>query len=258
MKRSKIVVINADDFGLTRGVSLAIVELLAANRISSTTAMMCVPGSIELQSEFRAQVNSRKIGLHLQLTNGFSLTQNPKGLLTDPDTHRFGPKEQFADLDPRAVYDEWSAQVRLFASVYGHHPAHIDTHHGPHKVPALTEAYVQIARDTGAGARTGPAHVAKALTRAGIPHPDAIYDQWSLKRLPVNVLIDEIALRLAEPDIGCLEVETHPGYVDDDLMSSSSANVVRGVELEQLRLLTESHLNRLGAALGEYPSGRHE
>lgn len=118
MKRKKIIVINADDFGLTKGVSLAIVELLASNRISSTTTMMCVPDSVELQSEIRPHLNSRKIGLHLQLTSGFSLTNNPEGLLTDPDTHRFGSRERLADLDPRAVYEEWSAQLRLYTSLY--------------------------------------------------------------------------------------------------------------------------------------------
>jgi hypothetical protein len=41
------VIINADDYGLTRGISKSIIELLEVNAISNTTIMICVDGAEE-------------------------------------------------------------------------------------------------------------------------------------------------------------------------------------------------------------------
>jgi predicted glycoside hydrolase/deacetylase ChbG (UPF0249 family) len=256
MKTTKRLVINADDFGLTRGVSLAIAELMTNGKVSSATAMMCVPGSPDLQSEIRGDIRSSRLGVHLQLTGGVALTRSVDGLLVDAETGAFGHKSRFGALSPVAVYDEWKAQVELFESLYGHKPSHLDTHHGAHGNANLSAVYVQLAQEFGIGARGGAEHINAELTRAGIPHPDAIYGEWTGRGLPLAELLRALEVLVSVADFSCIEVETHPGFADEELNQVSSLNVRRGLEFEQLQLLEYSHLQTLGVSLAEYPSGR--
>ena len=62
----KRVIINADDFGITRGVNRAIAELAAAKAISSTTVMANMDEYIEIA----ALKNDIGIGVHCNLTVG--------------------------------------------------------------------------------------------------------------------------------------------------------------------------------------------
>jgi chitin disaccharide deacetylase len=43
------LLINADDYGLTEGITRGIACLLAADKISNATAMMCVPDLWQLK-----------------------------------------------------------------------------------------------------------------------------------------------------------------------------------------------------------------
>ena len=66
---SQLLIINADDFGLTDGVCQAIVELGQAGGISSTTAMLGVP---EALTRIHRYWNNLSIpcGVHLHVTYG--------------------------------------------------------------------------------------------------------------------------------------------------------------------------------------------
>src|SRR5436853_388213 len=79
------LIVNADDFGLTRGVSEGI---LAAHRhgiVTSTTAL--VTSRIESDHIARARDSGLGIGLHVNFTLGRPLTSGPS--LVD-ETGRFG------------------------------------------------------------------------------------------------------------------------------------------------------------------------
>lgn len=66
----KYLIINADDFGLSKSVNEAIINLLDKNRISSATLMPNV--SYYEQAANWSKNNSDSIGLHLTLVNGGS------------------------------------------------------------------------------------------------------------------------------------------------------------------------------------------
>ncbi|MCR4283530.1 MAG: ChbG/HpnK family deacetylase [Bauldia sp.] len=83
------VILNADDYAMTRGISQAILALAEAGRLSSTSAIVT---SGHWPADARAAVRLRDrlaVGLHLNLTFGGPLGKMPRlapeGILPGPD-----------------------------------------------------------------------------------------------------------------------------------------------------------------------------
>ncbi|GAL34979.1 cellobiose phosphotransferase system YdjC-like protein [Vibrio maritimus] len=63
------LILNADDFGLTESVNLAIVDCIKAGVVKSTTVMMNQPGTAHAAT-LNAQGLIPDVGLHFTLTSG--------------------------------------------------------------------------------------------------------------------------------------------------------------------------------------------
>lgn len=141
------IVVCADDYGLTPGVSRGIRELLASRRISATSVMT---GSEFWPSEAGALkdvAGDADIGLHVTLTD-----QRPLGPMPS-----FAPDGRFPPLAAvfRAgllrrlplveIEAELERQVEAFEAHYGAPPAHIDGHHHMHQLPGVRDIVVRIA-----------------------------------------------------------------------------------------------------------------
>jgi hypothetical protein len=77
------VIVNADDYGITHGVTQAIVELLDAGCIATSTVMMCAVNSERNQAPFRSDVDSTRLGLHLQITGGVPMRRGEPASFVD-------------------------------------------------------------------------------------------------------------------------------------------------------------------------------
>src|SRR6188472_654979 len=77
MRPFRNVVLCADDFGLSDGVSRGIVELAQMGRLSATGAMTNMPGWKRNAAELPPLKERIGIGLHLNLTTGVPLGQMP-------------------------------------------------------------------------------------------------------------------------------------------------------------------------------------
>src|SRR5918998_361679 len=77
MTMPRSVVLCADDFGLTDGVSRGIVELAEAGRLSATGAMTNMPGWRRSAPALRPFTGRLGVGLHLNLTTGTPLGSMP-------------------------------------------------------------------------------------------------------------------------------------------------------------------------------------
>ena len=65
------VIINSDDFGITKGVNQSIVELIDAGILTSTTVMSNMPYYAEIE-KLRDRIG---IGIHFNLTPPISLPE---------------------------------------------------------------------------------------------------------------------------------------------------------------------------------------
>jgi predicted glycoside hydrolase/deacetylase ChbG (UPF0249 family) len=69
MTGRRLVIFNADDFGLTDSVCRGINEAVGGGVVRATTAMVCTSGSRENIARWASSL-AGLIGVHLQLTEG--------------------------------------------------------------------------------------------------------------------------------------------------------------------------------------------
>lgn len=224
--------INADDFGLTEGVTRGILCSMTGGSVHTTTAMVCSPESRERVVGLGGQIAGR-IGVHLQLTDGIPFS--PDVRLADASGRFPRRRELLADnLDVPAICEEWRLQIVAFRSL-GFEPNHLNTHHDIHWRPAALEAYIQLARQECLSVRSGPPWLARRLCAEGLRCPALTRTFGDRAPITLEGFVEEARLAAAECRPGdCFEISCHPGYADRDLSACSSYVEERSLELEVL------------------------
>lgn len=135
------VVICADDYGLSPGVSRAIEELIAAGRLSATSVMTTLPDWRTQGPELKALTRSHPadVGLHLTLTEQPPLTACA-GLAEGgrlPGVGAVLSRALSRRLPGPALRDEIRAQLDAFEDVWGAAPDYVDGHQHVHSFPQV-------------------------------------------------------------------------------------------------------------------------
>ncbi len=222
------LIVNADDFGLTRGVDAGILEAIEAGAVTSTSCIAC--------REWRADTLPPqlwgKAGIHLQLTDGVPVT-NPwmvKSLVGRdgrfPRTRAgIGPVE-LAEVDR-----EWRAQIKAFGFA-GIYPTHIDTHHQSHSLPGVDGIYARLAWELGVAGIGMSGGAVKHLRASRVRCADYVEIRWNALDRGVSL----IELLRADYAAGyeTVHLVTHPGYADSALRARSSMVESRPAELAVL------------------------
>ncbi|HEY6900863.1 MAG TPA: ChbG/HpnK family deacetylase, partial [Puia sp.] len=133
------IIVNADDFGYSKDVNRAIISSLQSDLITSTSLMANMPGFGDALAMVRLYpMLEHRIGLHLNLTEGFPLTTALHSFaeFCHPDTGEFTYKRarplfRASQALQQALYEEFEAQIRKVISA-GIQPVHIDSHHHVH------------------------------------------------------------------------------------------------------------------------------
>lgn len=230
------LLINADDFGLTAGVTDGILLCGARGVPLSTSAMPCVSGAENLVRCGSSRFGGG-IGLHLQLTQGIPvLPASQVGSLIDAEG-RFPARRLVAAPDLLQTAAEWRAQLSRLRS-WGIEPDHLDSHHHVHGRPelGLLPLFASLAEETGLPARSGTRADAAFLRRRGVACPDVVI---SLSEIDgeLDRLVAALELERSEGALDLVvEVMCHPGLVDAELASVSRYVACREREL---RLLLE-------------------
>ena len=243
------LIINADDFGLTRGVNRAIAELHHANVLTSATLM--ATGSAFDDAVGIAHANpTLGVGCHVVLTDGIPVS-DPRSIptLLGADGKNFRPSlVDFIQALLRGrvreeeIEREALAQVQRLQSA-GIRVTHLDTHKHTHLFPTVARPLLRVAERVAIAAVRNPFEQGWSL---------ALGHGNRLRRLQVKVLgrlhaqferqpeirnahvlttdgtigisatghLDADTLRQileALPREGCFELCCHPGYTDDDL-----------------------------------------
>ena len=127
----KLLIVNADDFGIIKAANEAIIELFNCNAITSTSIMMPATWSKEVQKLIQ-EVPTSNIGIHLTLTDKFkpvSKLENVATLVTHDGF--FAESSEYIELkgDPMQVKQELRNQIELALSL-GIDATHLDSHQG--------------------------------------------------------------------------------------------------------------------------------
>jgi predicted glycoside hydrolase/deacetylase ChbG (UPF0249 family) len=232
---SKLLIVNADDFGFTGDVNRGIVDAHRRGILTATTLMANGQAFDDAVNLARA-TPSLDIGCHLVLIQGRSLIseqelpRNWKELLKALARGR---------LD---VYHELRAQVQKLIGA-GLRPTHFDTHKHTHVLPAVLSAVMRLAQEF-------QVPFIRVPFDAGWVPVQAL-DRWYRKRLKTANLRSTdhfLGFRLTDtlttaslaaalfrlPD-GITEFMCHPGYLGDELRSAATRlKETRERELEAL------------------------
>ena len=208
------LIVNADDFGLTPGVSAGILSAHRHGIVSSTTVL--ATAAIDAEQLAALRDSSLGVGIHVNLTLGRPLSGARS--LSDSDG-RFvrDPRHAAARADARDVEREVSAQLEKFATLMHRPPTHLDTHHHVGLLAPVAEIVLDAARRLGVPVRSqNETARARALT-AGLKTPDHFFGEsgpgayWSLARTLAH---------LRGLPSGVSEFMGHPGFCDDALSYS--------------------------------------
>jgi predicted glycoside hydrolase/deacetylase ChbG (UPF0249 family) len=157
--RENPVVLCADDFAISPGVSAGIVDLLARQRLSATSCMTASRHWPSLAGALAPHRGRADIGLHLTLTDARPLGEMPH-LAPDgrlPPLGRLLPAALSRRLDRPEIAAEVAAEIRrqldAFVSATGCMPDFIDGHQHVHLLPVIRKEVLALFAGPLAGLR---------------------------------------------------------------------------------------------------------
>jgi len=207
----RTLIVNADDFGLTRGVSAGILEAHRHGIVTSSTVL--VTADVDRRQLDEARDTGLGLGLHVNLTLGKPLTRGRS--LVDGGGRFVRDPRRAADIaEAKDVRAEVEAQIARFEKLVGRLPTHLDSHHHVGLYPPVRDVVLDVARALGLPVRSQDAAARVRARSAGLRTTDHFFGEagpgayWSPART--------LALLRALPP-GVSEFMAHPGRFDDDL-----------------------------------------
>ncbi|MGN0066825.1 MAG: ChbG/HpnK family deacetylase [Bacteroides sp.] len=147
-------IINADDFGRSESINDAIVYAFKNGIINQTTLMVNMPYVEEAILEAKKNHFDDKVGLHLNLDEGFPLTDKIKkcSVFCNSDGRfngffRQSRIKQFYlnGFERRCCREEIRAQISKYEE-YGLNLQHIDSHHHVHTIISILPIVIDEAK----------------------------------------------------------------------------------------------------------------
>ncbi|AMC93031.1 hypothetical protein AOC36_03245 [Erysipelothrix larvae] len=219
------LIINADDFGLTREVSHAIIDAHVNGVVTSTTLM----GNCEKNVLVDAQEASRKypdlgIGVHLVLTKGQPILKTHKTIVDGLGKFKYKADQFDESVDVNEVYEEFKAQIERIAQVI--EITHFDSHHHVHLDPLFQSVSKRLCKEFKIPMRWNKA---KKFQYVYCSH--GFYDETATLQGLQEIL---------RKHHGLVDVMVHPGYEDDPFLDEISAYT--STRYEEYKVLTSQAL----------------
>jgi predicted glycoside hydrolase/deacetylase ChbG (UPF0249 family) len=257
------LVVNADDFGFTRGVNAGIVDAHTRGILTATTLMANGPAFEDAVARAR-EIASLDIGIHGVLVQGPGLPDSVAGLVQALFLKRINPYEELKRQAARVL----DAGLR---------PTHIDTHKHTHLLPPVLEALARVAEETAIGWVRRPMDLPLTRAAARVPWTQrAVGRALHLARRRFHGVLQRRGLRTTDwfagfqltghlhpaaltevirglPE-GVTEFMCHPGYCTDELLAARTRlKESRERELEALcSPRVREALGEAGVALVSY------
>ena len=281
----KRLIVNADDCGMSRGITDAVVLAHRYGYLTSTSLMANMPAS-EYAVERLLKAPPLGVGIHLNICAGkpiLSPSDVPTLVGADGNFHPSAAmirKLWTWRVSPREIESEFRAQIR-WAKDHGIAPTHADSHHHMHLYPAATGAFIRALIAEGIRCTRAPRSTVWPRTRRlGGPHDGSpmrrvcvqayrrsLQTVWFRKfdmpssrvcflsrdRHDLDPLGKEWKLAFANLPPGTFELVCHPGLFERGF---SESDRIRNQREEELHWLTDREwrdvLDRSGIRLITY------
>lgn len=228
------LIVNADDFGYSRGINHAIIDAHKEGIITSTSLMTNAPG-FEHAVKLAKKNPTLGIGVHLVLTFLEPLSQDVPSLVDEngsfyrPEAYRQG----FALADSEELYKEWDRQIQKVLAT-GLQPDHLNAHHHIQTFNEYhTDVFLDLAEKYQLPVRRNlETERTYKTTSYYEPSFDAIS---SLDKVEQDYFLDSLFEKILEND--STEIMNHPAYIDETLFMTSAFVEPR---IYMAQMLTES------------------
>lgn len=253
----KQLIVNADDFALTPGVSQGIIKAHKNGIVTSTTIMVNSPHFEEAVSILKA-TPSIGVGVHLNLSWGKPLL--PENFILSLIDHngKFYRKPHLlpSNVKTDEIQMELEAQINKAIDA-GLKISHLDSHHHIHTSRLeFFQLCLKLAEKYKLPLRTLENTERTLLHNSKIPTPDNFIGSFFGRQ---HISEDYILSILNAIPVGISELMCHPGISDEFLINESSYVDERQIELN---LLTEpaikQQLNNYGVELVNYTIFQNE
>jgi predicted glycoside hydrolase/deacetylase ChbG (UPF0249 family) len=270
--RERCLIVNADDFGMSRGITDGILIAHREGFLTSASLMTNMPAA-EYAVASLAQAPGLGVGVHLNICDGRPLLPPeaiPSLVGTDNNFHSAATmirKLWRWQISGREIEAEFRAQIR-WARDRGIVPTHADSHHHMHLYPPAAAPLARALAAEGIGRARTPRCSAwpKARSVGGPYEGNAV--RRALVRVYRTALRGTIFRKLSMPDsrvsflpgdrrnlaglgekwkamfehlpAGLFELACHPGIYERGFSESDRIHVQRE---EELRLLTSPELH---------------
>lgn len=148
----RLLIVNADDFGITKATNQAVIDLFEQGSITSTSIMMPCAAAKEA-AMYCVQQDLTNIGIHLTLTSNENYSYMPvyqkrnlKSLTTKDGYFHLEASYIEENADPDDVRIELDAQIQS-AILLGINPTHLDSHAGSIMGLSRGRDFLEIAFD---------------------------------------------------------------------------------------------------------------
>lgn len=218
------LVINADDFGYSKGVNLGIIEAYRHGVVSSTTMMVNMPGAAHAAALALAHPGLG-VGIHLVLDCGVPVHSNVPSLV-DETGHFYKMEELLEKAETHDIEKELNAQIEKFFS-FGLSPTHLDGHHHVHGQEKIFPIVQLLAKEYRLPIRKVSADANHSSNWLLNTTQTFLYDFYGDELTPTS-LIDLVKKSI---HFETAEIMCHPAYIDEAVLMGSSYNVQRAREL---------------------------
>ena len=141
-----MLILCADDYALTEGISRAVGELAAARRLSATSVMVTTPHWPAAAARLRVHRGRLAIGLHLNLTLGSPLA--PMRRLASqgrfPRRNLLIAQALLGIANSSEIAGEIERQLEAFEKGLGFPPDHIDGHEHMHVLSGVRQPLLDV------------------------------------------------------------------------------------------------------------------
>lgn len=233
----RLLIVNADDFGLSRGQNYGIVEACRNGVVTSTTALVN-GAAIEHALGLRSQVPELAIGLHFTLTLGKSVGNTPSLTRDGVFGKWIWDLAAQDNLPLDEIADELASQYARFVALFGEPPTHIDSHHHVHMFAAIFPLVAEFAREKGVAIRVDRDDALRQGIAAGTVSSSAGFSSAFYGDEISPSLFTTILDAAMQRDDASLEIMCHPAFVDNALMASNYCYP----RLDELDVLTQPSL----------------
>ncbi len=197
----KYLIVNADDFGASRGINRGVLEAHRCGILTSASLLVNGAASQEAAAVSRS-VPELSVGLHADVREELG---EPSGDLS------------------RRLPEALRHQLKRFQELMGRRPTHLDSHHNVHRDPRALPCFLDLAAERGLPLRE----------HSPVRYFSKFYGQWGGETHFEQISVKALR-RMLETEIedGITELSCHPGYAEPDYPGSYC--VEREAELRTL------------------------